>query len=129
MATATPIRRERLVELWKQFVDGFNRGDLESVMSMFSDSAVVENFDGQRNSGKREIRASLEPYFQGEMHFVDEDLVADTEMSRLTAPWRVTIKNKGVSSVFRGVDVLQFANDKIVLNKVYIKAKEPVLET
>lgn len=131
MAKESAVGREQLVGLWKRFVDGFNRNDIESVMSMFTDDAVVQNSNGSQCAGKSEIRVFLAPYFKGDlgtMHFVDDDLVADLEMRKLTATWRLTLTLKGASSSFRGVDILQFVNDKIAYNKVYIKGKEPVLE-
>ena len=46
------MQRAHLVDLARHFVDGFNRNDLDSVMSFFADDAIYDEFNGKRNVGK-----------------------------------------------------------------------------
>jgi len=59
------MQRAHLVDLARHFVDGFNRNDLDSVMSFFADDAIYDEFNGKRNVGKAAIRAAFEPQFTG----------------------------------------------------------------
>ncbi len=125
------MQRAHLVDLARHFVDGFNRNDLDSVMSFFADDAIYDEFNGKRNVGKAAIRAAFEPQFTGaygKMQFLDEDLFADAETGKVMASWRCTLTIKGAPTSWRGLDLMHFVGDKLVQKLTYAKAKVPLLQ-
>ncbi len=54
-------RRQELLALTDQFVDAFNRMDLDDVVSFFSEDAVYEDSAGDRHVGHEAIRTAFEP--------------------------------------------------------------------
>jgi ketosteroid isomerase-like protein len=124
-------RRQQLISLTHEFVDAFNRDDLDAVMAFFSDHAVYDEFHGPRHEGKEAIRKAFEPQFAGAfgvMRFMDEDLFADPEAGKVMTSWRVTMDGDGEHSSFRGLDLLHFDGDRLVAKITYSKAQAPLLE-
>ena len=71
---------ERDVEVLRQVLDGFNRHDLDAIMSHFAEDCVFEaprgpDPWGRRFAGKDEVRRGLVARFQGipDVHYGDED--------------------------------------------------------
>jgi ketosteroid isomerase-like protein len=125
------MQRAHLVDLARHFVDAFNRNDLDSVMSFFTDDAIYDEFNGKRNVGKAAIRAAFEPQFNGafgKMKFLDEDLFADAETGKVMASWRCTLTIKGEPTSWRGLDLMHFVGDKLVQKLTYAKAKVPLFQ-
>ena len=52
-------RRQELLTLTDQFVDAFNRMNLDDVVSFFSEDAVYEDSSGGRHVGHKAIRTPL----------------------------------------------------------------------
>ena len=125
--------RERLVALTREFLDAFNRLDLDAVMSFFAKDAVYEEFHGKENYGLAEIRAAFEPQFGGawgEIRFLPEELVVDPEAREVMASWRCTLERvQGRPASWRGLDLLRFDDEgRVVRKSTYAKAKAPLLE-
>jgi hypothetical protein len=53
--------QKELVDLVIRFTDAFNRDDLDSVMSFFSEDAIYDEFNGTRSRGLAAIRAASSP--------------------------------------------------------------------
>ena len=73
-----------------KFTDAFNVNDLDLAMTFFSDDAVYEPGDGKIHRGKAEIRAALEPQFNGAfgaMRFDERDMVIDVENRKAAFRW------------------------------------------
>lgn len=124
--------RERLVELTNQFVDTFNRCDLDAAMSCFADDAVYEDLEAVSHQGTEAIRAALTPFFDGtfgKIKFVDEDLIVDVEAAKVMASWRCNMQLGDNPVYLRGLDILHFNDDKLVRKVPYSKTKEPLFQS
>ena len=123
--------RQLLHDLTTRFMDAFNRNDLDTVMSFFTDDAVYDEFNGKRNEGKAAIRAAFTPQFTGtfgNMQFLDEDLFIDSDTGKVMASWRCTLSVKGQPTSWRGLDLLHFRGEKLVQKLTYTKAKVPLFQ-
>lgn len=72
------------------FAAAFNRNDLDTVMTFFTDDAVYEPGDGRRHVGKAAVRQAFEPQFSGAfgaMEFVAEDMIIDLENNKAVFTW------------------------------------------
>ena len=120
-----------LSDLVLRFTDAFNREDLDAVMAFVADDGVYDEFDGQRRVGKDAIRRAFEPQFRGDygrMRFVTEDLFVDADSGKGLISWLCTTERNGRKRGWRGLDVLHFANGKLVLKETYAKAERLRLE-
>ena len=73
-------RRQELYARTREFLDAFNRNDLDAVMAFFSEDAVYDELNGRPNEGKAAVRAAFEPQFEGRfgtMEFVEDDTFVD----------------------------------------------------
>ena len=125
-------RRSELVSLTANFLDAFNRADLEGMMAYFHPEGVYDEFNGRRNEGFEAVREAFRPQFEGafgEMKFLDEDQFIDAETGKVMAAWRCTLEVKGEPTSWRGLDLLHFEGDKVVYKGTYSKAKAPLFET
>ena len=123
--------RQQLFNLTTRFIEAFNRNDLDTVMSFFTDDAVYDEFNGKRNKGKAAIRAAFTPQFTGafgSMQFLDEDLFIDSDTGKVMASWRCTLSLKGQPTSWRGLDLLHFRGEKLVQKLTYAKAKVPLFQ-
>lgn len=123
--------RQLLHHLTTRFIEAFNRNDLDTVMSFFTDDAVYDEFNGKRNEGKAAIRAAFTPQFTGafgSMQFLDEDLFIDSDTGKVMASWRCTLSVKGQPTSWRGLDLLHFRGEKLVQKLTYAKAKVPLFQ-
>jgi ketosteroid isomerase-like protein len=123
--------RQLLHHLTTRFIEAFNRNDLDTVMSFFTDDAVYDEFNGKRNEGKAAIRAAFTPQFTGafgNMEFLDEDLFIDSDTGKVMASWRCTLSVKGQPTSWRGLDLLHFRGEKLVQKLTYAKAKVPLFQ-
>ncbi len=118
--------RETLEQLVVRFTDAFNRDDLEQVLSMMSEDAIYDEFDGRRRHGRSEIRAAFEPQFRGDfgrIRFQPEDLFVDERAGRALIRWRCTIDKGGRTRLWRGLDVLHVKGGLITEKHTYAKAE------
>lgn len=122
---------EDLAELTRRFTDAFNRDDLEGVMNFFAEDAVYDQFDGTQARGLADIRAAFEPQFRGDfgkIRFHDEDVFVDTVAGKVLTRWRCTFESEGATGAWRGLDILHFADGKLVYKGTYAKAQALQLE-
>ena len=125
-------RRQELLALTDQFVDAFNRMNIDDVVSFFSEDAVYEESSGGRNDGHKAIRTAFEPLVggsRGRIRFDGEDVFAEVETGKVLASWRLNLDKDGDVSVIRGIDVLQFQGNKLAKKLAYMKVDRPHLET
>ena len=116
-------RRQELLALTDQFVDAFNRMNLDDVVSFFSEDAVYEDSAGDRHVGRKAIRIAFEPLVggsRGRIRFDGEDVFAS---------WRLSLDKDGDVSVIRGIDVLEFQGNKLAKKLAYMKVDKPHLES
>ena len=120
-----------LAKLTRAFTDGFNRDDLDAVMSHFAENAVYDEFDGRRHVGRDAIRAAFEPQFRGDfgrIRFHEEDLFVDSAAGRALISWTCTLERDGKTRAWRGLDVLHVRDGRIVVKETYAKAERPKTE-
>lgn len=118
--------RDRLHRLTVDFLDAFNRVDLDAMMGFFAPDGVYDQFDGVSAVGFDAVRAAFEPQFTGrfgEMKFLEEDLFIDAETGKVMVSWTCTLDARGEPTAWRGLDLLHWQGDKLVRKLTYAKAK------
>jgi uncharacterized protein (TIGR02246 family) len=124
--------RADLERLTSEFIDTFNRNDLDAMMAFFADDGVYEEFNGRLNEGREAVRAAFEPQFTGafgEMKFLDEDLLIDPDTGKVMASWRCTLSVNGEPTSWRGLDLLHWRDGRLARKLTYAKAKVPRFES
>ena len=124
-------RRDELISLTNEFVDAFNRMNLDDVVAFFAEDGIYEDSTGGRHIGHDAIRSAFEPLVggsRGKIRFDGEDIFVETDTGKVLASWRLNLDNDGEVSVIRGIDVLEFADDKLKKKMAYMKVDKPRLE-
>ena len=124
-------RRDELIQLTNDFVDAFNRMNLDDVVSFFADDGIYEDSTGGRHIGHDAIRAAFEPLVggsRGSIRFDGEDVFVETDTGKVLASWRLNLDKDGEVSVIRVIDILEFEADKLKKKMAYMKADKPHLE-
>ena len=124
-------RRDQLIQLTNDFVDAFNRMNLEDVVSFFADDGIYEDSTGGRHIGHDAIRIAFEPLVggsRGSIRFDGEDVFVETDTGKVLTSWRLNLDKDGEVSVIRGIDILEFEAGKLKKKMAYMKADKPHLE-
>ena len=122
-------RYRELYDLCVSFLDAFNRNDLDAVMSYFADEAIYEELTGRVNHGHEAIRKAFAPQFEGKfgpIKFIEDDTFIDAAAGKVMSSWDMTITKDGVAQLMRGLDLLVFVGNKLVLKQTYVKTKSPL---
>ena len=118
------------IETLKQFVEAFNRHDVDAIMAFFSEDCSMDSPRGPhpwgtRLIGKEQVREGCVGRFEGlpDVHY-DEDrhwVVGDMGFSE----WRLTgTTPSGERVEVRGTDHLEFKDGKIIRKDSYWKIVE-----
>lgn len=118
------------VETLKDFLDAFNRHDLDSIMSFFSDDCVFYmprgvGPRGDRYVGKKEVRAGLAKRFEGipDVHYGNDQHWVCGKLG--VSEWTLTGTAKSGQQIeVRGVDLLEFSEGKIIRKDSFWKILE-----
>ena len=118
------------VDLLTGFLDAFNRHDLDAIMDFFADDCVFymprgSTPRGNRYTGKAEVRAGLATRFAGlpDVHYGDARHWACGEFG--VSEWTLTgTTPTGQRVEVRGVDLLEFAQGKIIRKDSFWKIVE-----
>ena len=124
-------RRDELISLTNEFVDAFNRMNLDDVVAFFAEDGIYEDSAGGRHIGHDAIRSAFEPLVggsRGKIRFDGEDVFVETDTGKVLASWRLNLDKDGEISVIRGIDVLEFADNKLKKKMAYMKVDKPHLE-
>jgi ketosteroid isomerase-like protein len=124
------VSEHATVELLKGFLDAFNRHDLDAIMSYFADECVFYMPRGTRPRGdeyrgKAEVRAGLAKRFAGlpDVHYGDDRHWACGDFG--VSEWTLTGTSVAGQRVeVRGVDLLEFADGKIIRKDSFWKIVE-----
>lgn len=117
-----------LEKLVIDFTEAFNREVIDDVMSYFVEDAIYDEFNGVRNVGLEAIRKAFEPQFAGKfgiMRFYTEDMFLDVNAGKAMIRWVLTLEEEERAGAYRGLDLLQFPDGKLVEKHTYCKAKIP----
>lgn len=109
-----------------RFTEAFNRDDLEEVLSLMSEDAIYDQFDGRRACGKAAIREAFEPQFRGDfgrIRFRIDDLFVDREAGKALVRWRCEIDKSGRKRFWRGLDILHVRDGLVREKHTYAKAE------
>ncbi len=124
-------RAQELEQLTRDFLDAFNRNDLDAVMAFFTGDAVYDELDGTRSEGPDAIRAAFEPQFAGRfgaMRFDEEDTFVDARTGKVMSSWTLVIDKGETTLALRGLDLLTFEGRLIRHKQTYVKAKSALYE-
>jgi hypothetical protein len=122
--------QEVTVDLLKNFLDAFNRHDLDSIMTFFADDCVFYmprglGPRGDRYIGKDAVRAGLAKRFEGipDVHYGDDRHWACANFG--VSEWTLTGTSiAGKRLEVRGVDLLDFVEGKITRKDSFWKIIE-----
>ena len=117
-------------DVLKEFLDAFNRHDLDAIMNYFADDCVFymprgAGPRGDRYNGKADVRAGLSKRFEGipDVHYGDDRHWACGDFG--VSEWTLTgttLAGKKLS--VRGVDLLEFVNGRITRKDSFWKIVE-----
>lgn len=104
----------------KEFLEAFNRHDLDAIMGFFADDCVFymprgAGPRGDKYVGKNEVRAGLAKRFEGipDVHYGEDRHWACGDLG--VSEWTLTGTSvSGQRVEVRGVDLLEFSQGKIV---------------
>jgi len=123
-----PVNEETL----KQILDAFNRHDLDAIMQFFSDDCTFDfpkgpEYNGQRFSGKEQVREALAGRFKGipDVHYGDDRHWVSADSTKGVSEWTLTgTTTTGIKIKVRGCDLWEFKGGKITRKDSYWKIVE-----
>ena len=118
------------VALLKDFLEAFNRHDLEAIMGFFAEDCVFymprgARPRGDRYAGKHEVRAGLAKRFEGlpDVHYGEDRHWACGDLG--VSEWTLTgTSTSGQRIEVRGVDLLEFSRGKVIRKDSFWKIIE-----
>jgi steroid delta-isomerase-like uncharacterized protein len=117
-------------ELLKGFLEAFNRHDLDAIMEYFAEDCVFymprgSAPRGDQYSGKEQVRAGLAKRFEGipDVHYGEDRHWTCGDFG--VSEWTLTGTSvSGKKLEVRGVDLLEFAEGKIIRKDSFWKILE-----
>lgn len=118
------------IEVLKGFLEAFNRHDLDAIMDYFAEDCVFYMPRGAKPRGdwyvgKQEVRAGLAKRFEGipDVHYGDDQHWVGDNFG--VSEWTLTgTSTSGQQIEVRGVDLLEFAQGKVVRKDSFWKILE-----
>jgi steroid delta-isomerase-like uncharacterized protein len=118
------------VQLLKEFLEAFNRHDLDAIMEYFAEDCVFYmprgvKPRGDRYVGKEQVRAGLAKRFEGipNVHYGDDRHWVCDGLG--VSEWTLTgTSTLGQQIEVRGVDLLEFAQGKVTRKDSFWKIVE-----
>jgi ketosteroid isomerase-like protein len=118
------------VDVLQQFLDAFNRHDLDAIIGFFADECVLETPRGpdpwgRRYVGQEQVREGLAARFAGipDVHYGEDQHWVSGDHGVST--WLLTgTTTAGLRLAVRGCDLLDFADGKITRKDSYWKIVE-----
>lgn len=118
------------VETLKEFLNAFNRHDLDAIMDYFADDCVLytprgPSPRGNRFVGKNEVRVGLAKRFEGipDVHYGEDRHWACGDLG--VSEWTLTgTSTSGQPIEVRGIDLLEFSQGKITRKDSFWKIRE-----
>lgn len=116
--------------LLKDFLEAFNRHDLDAIMGFFAEDCVFymprgSTPRGDKYTGKEQVRAGLAKRFEGlpDVHYGEDRHWAGEDFG--VSEWTLTgTTAAGKRIEVRGVDLLEFAEGKITRKDSFWKIVE-----
>ena len=120
-------RSQELNQITLKFLNAFNQGDVDAIMSFFSADAVYEELHGKKNEGTEAIRKSFEKLFSGKfgkIQFDENDTFIDPSENKVMSSWDLSIDIDGTRKSMSGLDLLHFKGNLITFKGTFVKAVE-----
>lgn len=110
----------------RRYVDGFNRHDIEAVMSCFAENAAIIDMDGRRHDGQAQIRQFYEKQFRA---FPDgrcdiSRIIGEGGVGMAETEFKGTHTRSGTVIEAVGPEIVQLVGDKIVELRDYHRLTE-----
>ena len=124
-ATIQTDRREELDDLASRFVGGFNRQNLDDLMSYFTPDAVYEDPYGKKHKTPADIRAQFDIVVNGKLGKISFDAEArfiDAVAGKVMDSWilRMWIDDATKEErTMRGLDLLHWDGDRLFRKITY----------
>jgi len=122
------LSRAQIQEALSRWNVAWNNHDLHGVMELFHEDILFDNWTGGRVQGKEALREAWEPWFRshGGFRFHEEDTLIDEAQQKVLFQWTLDWPSNeqgfhGKLERRRGVDVMHFRDDKIVIKNTYSK--------
>lgn len=118
------------IELLREFLEAFNRHDLDSIMDYFAEDCIFymprgAKPRGDRYVGKKEVREGLAKRFEGipDVHYGDDQHWVGEDFG--VSEWTLTGTTTSEQQIeVRRVDLLEFAQGKITRKDSFWKIVE-----
>lgn len=122
------LSREDMHRVISEWMEAWNRHDLEGVMELFHEDVIFENWGGGRVRGKVDLYRVWRPWFQGRSDFKFETIgtILDDDSQQALVRWRLRWPSRlkgyeGEIELREGLDVLHFRAGLIDLKLTYTK--------
>lgn len=122
------LDKENIRLVLEQWNEAWNRHDLETVMQLFHDDILFENWTGAKVKGKAALAKAWQHWFEnhGDFRFIEEDTFIDAEAQKVLFRWTlewpsIEPGHEGKPEIRRGVDLLYFQDGKIIEKLTYSK--------
>ena len=122
------LTRQEILDAFAAWASAWNAHDLDTIMELFHEDVVFENWTGARVRGKTALHEAWIPWFAADMtfRFTDEDLFVDEVAQKALYRWRLDWPSlepgqSGKAETRRGVDALTFRDGLIVEKLTYSK--------
>jgi ketosteroid isomerase-like protein len=122
------LTRDQILSALQQWNRAWDAHDLQSVMDLFHEDVLFENWTGARVRGKPALEKAWEGWFSehGDFRFLEEDTFVDEIQQKALYRWRLEWPSlekgyEGRPEIRRGIDVLHFKDGKIVAKLTYSK--------
>jgi ketosteroid isomerase-like protein len=122
------LTRDEMLEALAAWQKAWDRHDLDGVMELFHEDVLFENWTGARVRGRENLRRAWTPWFKnhGGFRFTREDTFVDEAQQKALTRWRlewpsIEKGHEGRHETRRGVDIIRFADGRIVEKLTYSK--------
>ena len=122
------LTRDQIVETLTAWSQSWNAHELETIMELFHEDVLFENWTGAWVRGKSALREAWIPWFAADttFRFTDEDLFVDQTAQKALYRWQLDWPSlepgqAGKTETRRGVDALTFRDGLIAEKLTYSK--------
>ena len=124
------MKKEDILIKFDNWLDAWDRYDLDAIMEWMHDDVIFENFNGTVIKGKKMLRKGWGAWFnrQRDFKFFKEDLFVDEQEQKVLFQWKLEWlssekKYMNMPEKREGVDVIHLKDDKIIKKLSYSKTR------
>ncbi len=122
------LSRDEMEIAVREWMEAWNRHDLEKVMELFHEDVIFENWSGGRIRGKRNLYKAWRPWFRdnGGFRFETTGTLLDPQSQQALLRWRLYWPSRlegyrGRTELREGLDVMHFRGGLIDLKLTYTR--------